>query len=353
MLAARWYGRRDIRVEDIPAPGAPPPGWVRLQVECCGLCGTDLEEYTAGPLNIPTRPHPLTGRMAPLTLGHEIAGIVDEAGAGVELESGARVAVEGSRSCGTCRWCRQGDLQLCPVSAQLGLHADGGLAEQVLTPAAGCVPVEPHVPAVHAALAEPLSVVVRAVRRSGLEPGASVGVLGTGSIGMLLLQVARTAGADTVVAVERHADRRLLGLKFGADVVVAPEEAEEALADLTGGTGIDVVFEAAGTPQATTAAVRLARRGGTAVLLGGYPEPARLDIMDLLGGEKRVIASLSHVITPDFADAVSLINRGKLELDPLISDRIGLPDVVKSGFDALLDAPAGHLKIMVGPARRR
>src|SRR5687768_9547414 len=96
MRAARWYGRGDVRVEDLPDLGAPPAGWVRVTVEACGICGTDVEEFTAGPNVVPVEPHPLTGRCAPLTLGHEAVGVVDVVGDGVDLEPGTRVAVEGN-----------------------------------------------------------------------------------------------------------------------------------------------------------------------------------------------------------------------------------------------------------------
>jgi (R,R)-butanediol dehydrogenase/meso-butanediol dehydrogenase/diacetyl reductase len=350
MLAARWFGRRDVRVEQVPELGAPPQGWARLRVESCGICGTDLEEYESGPVLIPVQPHPLTGQAAPLIIGHEVAGVVEEAGPHVTLEPGTRVAVDGNRYCGHCRWCRRAEYQLCVVSGQLGLHADGGLAEHMLAPAFMCIPYGAHTAADHAALAEPLAVAVRAVRRAELELNATVAVLGAGSIGLLVVQVARAAGAGTVLAVERHPHRRALALKLGADAAVAPEQAAEAAMDLTSGVGADAVIEAAGTPAAAAAAVQLARRGGTTVLLGVADGTAPLDILDFLIGEKRIVASLSHVYNTDFTTAVSLIDRNALQLEPLITDRIGLTEVVMAGFEALIDAPSAHLKVMVNPS---
>ncbi len=349
MLAARWFGRRDIRVEQVPEPGALPPGWLRLRVEACGICGTDVEEYESGPLVIPVKPHPLTGQAAPLTLGHEVAGVVEEVGPGVTLQPGTRVAVDGNRFCGRCRWCKRAEYHLCVTPGQLGLHADGGLAEQMLAPAFMCVPYGAHVPADHAALAEPLAVAVRAVRRARLDLDATVAVLGVGPVGLLAIQVARTAGAGAVLAIERHPHRRALALKLGADMAVTPEEAPEAAMAMTRGIGLDTVFEAAGTPDAVAAAVRLARRGGTTVLLGVFNGTASLDVLDILVGEKRILASLSHVYDTDFTTAVSLIDRNLLQLEPLISDRIRLTEVVKSGFEALVAAPSAHLKVMVNP----
>ena len=102
MLAARWCAREDVRVEEIADPGDPPAGWVRVKIEACGICGTDMEEYRAGPVLVPTEPHPLTGRCAPLTLGHEAVGIV-EVGSG-SLEAGTRVAIETNLFCGQSWW---------------------------------------------------------------------------------------------------------------------------------------------------------------------------------------------------------------------------------------------------------
>lgn len=349
MLAARWHGRADVRVEDVPDPGAPGAGWVRVRVEACGICGTDVEEYEAGPNIVPIEPHPLSGRCAPLTLGHEAVGVVEAAGAGVSLAEGTRVAIEANMFCGACWWCQRHEYQLCPQLASLGLMTDGGLAEVVLAPAYMCIPYGDHVPAVHAAFSEPLSVAVRAVSRAGVRLGSTVGVLGAGAVGLLTVQTARLAGAQMIVAIERLAERRALALQLGADVAVAPEEAADVAMDLTRGLGLDVTIEAAGNPAAAATAVRLARRGGRAVLLGVFDADVPIGMMDFLLGEKEVTASLSHVYDADFATAVALIDRGAVQVGPMISDLIPLSKVVEEGFKPLVADPAAHLKVIVTP----
>jgi (R,R)-butanediol dehydrogenase / meso-butanediol dehydrogenase / diacetyl reductase len=170
--ALRWHGRADVRLDDVPAPGEPGPGEVLLAVAWCGIFGTDIEEYRHGPVFIPVGgPNPLTGRAAPLTLGHEFSGTVVAVGAGVEApRPGERVAVDTLIFCGACYWCRRHLVQLCDRLAALGPMADGGLAESCLAPAYSCVPLPEGVGDEAGALAETLAVGVRALRRRRRAP---------------------------------------------------------------------------------------------------------------------------------------------------------------------------------------
>lgn len=350
MLAARWWGRKDVRVEQIPDPGPLDDGWVRVRVEACGICGTDMEEYELGPVLVPVRSHPLTHRCAPLTLGHEGVGVIEEVGPGVtSLTVGTRVAIETNLSCGTCWWCVRGQTQLCPMLASLGLMGDGALAEVMIAPASMCAPFSTDVPIDHAALAEPLSVAVRAVRKAGVQLGSIVGVVGAGTVGLLTVQVARLSGASTILVVDRLKQRRDLAIKLGADAAVSPEDAAEAALAMSDGRGLDICVEAAGNAAAAEAAIRLTRKGGRSMLLGVFDAPVQVPMIDILMGEKEVHASLSHNFNTDFLPAVDLIDRGVVELAPLITDRIALADVVDQGFLALAGAPEDHLKIIVYP----
>jgi (R,R)-butanediol dehydrogenase / meso-butanediol dehydrogenase / diacetyl reductase len=349
MLATRWHARHDIRVDDVPEPGAPPPGWVRIRVEACGICGTDIEEYTDGPVMVPVaEPHPLTGGVAPLILGHETVGVVEEVADGVELAPGTRVAVETNVFCGSCYWCRRGDFQLCEQLASLGLMGDGGLAEQMIAPAYTCVPYGAHVSATTAVLSEPLSVAVRAVRRGGVGAGSIVGIVGAGAVGLLTAQVARAAGAELVVVLERHERRRALALAQGADAALDPAQAAEAVLDLTGGIGLDVAFEAAGSAAAVLAAFRLARRGGRVVVMGVSAEQVKIPVLNLVLGEKEIVASLSHTYDADFAEAVRLLDDGRIDTTGVVSDAVQLDRAVDA-FDLLVAEPGEHLKVVVVP----
>src|SRR5258707_13395777 len=121
MLAAVYHGRRDVRVQEWPAPPHPQPGWVTVAITYCGICGTDTEEYLHGPVVIPTSPHPLTGAQAPLVLGHEGTGVVRAAGAGSGIDPGTRVGLENSVGCGLCAACLGGNPPLCPHPARDGV----------------------------------------------------------------------------------------------------------------------------------------------------------------------------------------------------------------------------------------
>jgi (R,R)-butanediol dehydrogenase/meso-butanediol dehydrogenase/diacetyl reductase len=350
MLAARWWGRKDVRVEEIPDPGPLADGWIRVRIEACGICGTDMEEYELGPVLVPPTRHPLSHTCAPLTLGHEGVGVVEEIGPGVtSLAVGTRVAIETNLSCGTCWWCVRGQTQLCPMLASLGLMGDGALAEYMVAPATMCAAFSTDVPVDHAALAEPLSVAVRAVRKAGVQVGSIVGVVGAGTVGLLTTQVARLSGASTILVVDRLKQRRDLAVKLGADMAVAPEDAAEAALALSDGRGLDIAIVAAGNAAAAEAAIRLTRKGGRSMLLGVFDAPVMVPMIDMLMGEKEVHASLSHNFDTDFLPAVDLIDRGVVELAPLITDRIALGDVVEQGFVALARAPEEHLKIIVYP----
>jgi (R,R)-butanediol dehydrogenase / meso-butanediol dehydrogenase / diacetyl reductase len=340
MLAVRWHARGDVRVEEVPPPGPPGPGDVQLAVSWCGICGTDMEEWLSGPVFIPVEPHPITGAQAPLVLGHEFAGSVTAVGDGVTgLRPGQRVAVDTIVCCGRCRWCRRGEVSRCPDLGALGLHGDGGLAPLCNAPARMCLPVPDAVADDEAALAEPLAVAVRALRRGGLAPGERVAVVGAGAVGLMAVQTAVAFGADRVAVVEPLAERRALAIRLGADRAVPPEEAASLEAD--------VAVECAGTPDGVLTALAALGTGGRAVLLGIITEAVPIAPMDLVRGEKTLIGSLSHVWDEDFRIALGLLGRGAVAAAPLISDRIPLAAAVSGGLILLRDEPEKHVKILV------
>lgn len=343
MKAARWFGRGDVRVVDVAVP-TPGPGEVLVAVSLCGICGSDVEEYRDGPVVVPTSPHPLTGRSAPLTLGHEVVGVVEEVGDGVGLAPGTPVVPDVVLGCGTCWWCARGDYPLCERGAALGLQGDGGLAEFMVAPAARCVVVPSGLSWETAVFAEPVSVAVRAMAKAGDVAGAVVAVVGGGAIGLLVEQVARAHGAASVVVVEPDAGRGMV-----AETSTQPDQAAELVRGLTGGRGADVVVECAGVPTAVSAAVALCRRGGTVVLLGVNPSPVDFPAMDVVLGEKRIVGSASHRWDTDLTAAVAMLHSGHVRVGHLPTRTVSLAEVP----GVLADPPRDVVKTIVAVTTSR
>jgi (R,R)-butanediol dehydrogenase / meso-butanediol dehydrogenase / diacetyl reductase len=354
MQAARWHGRGDVRVEEVAQP-QPGPGELLLRVAWCGICGTDVEEYLTGPAIIPTDvPNPLTGRAAPITLGHEFAGTVEALGEGVNgIRVGERIVPEVVLFCGACFFCRHHEYALCLKWAALGLMADGGLAELAVVPAATCVRLPDSLSDEEGALVEPTEVAVRAVRKSELRLGETVAVIGGGTIGLLVVQVARAAGASAVYVVEPRAARRSLAVELGATASfdLAQDGAQATLREVCGGVGPDVVFECAGAAETADLAVHTARKGGRIVLVGIRAERVLLSTLEIVLGEKHLVGSVQHHYDEDLPQAVRLLAEGRVRVRPLITGRVPLARVVEDGLRVLAEHPDHHLKIIVGPHR--
>lgn len=350
MSAVRWWGRGDVRVDTVPVPAEVPDGWVLVEVLACGICGTDLEEYRDGPIVVPLTPHPLTGRHAPLTMGHETVGRVLVSNAEGGPESGTIVAVEGNLHCGQCFWCRRHEYTLCAQLASLGQGADGGLADYVVAPAYTCIPVPHGIAAINAVLAEPLSVVCRALRRNHDQVhDAHVVIFGAGTIGLLALQAALAMGARDVRMVDPNPGRADLAISLGASDYLDPVDVGE-LADSYQAGGPDLAIECAGRPVAVESALACVRRGGTALLLGVHDADARFNLLRFLIEEKRIVSSLSHVYDEDVPQALELMSAGRVRTTELVTAVVPLTRAVTDGFEAL-QQPGRQIKVIVVPDR--
>lgn len=346
MRAARWYAPRDVRVESVPEP-QPGPADVVLRVEWCGLCGTDVHEYLHGPVLIPSRPHPLTGQVPPVTLGHEFCGTVTAMGAEAPFRAGDRVTASACLVCHECAWCRAGQTNLCAKLGSIGLCADGGLAEFVRVPAYTVHPVPAGVSTEIGALAEPTAVAVHACRRGRVRPGDTVAVVGAGTIGLLVLQVARADGAAAVFSIEPIAARRELAAALGATPFDSSAAVDKEIAAATDNRRADVVFECTGSLAGIDTALRVSGKGGRVVLVGIYRDRSPAPWARLQAHEKEVIGSSAY--TDDFPAALGLLASGAVQGARLITDRIELDHLEREGLRPLVDEPAQHLKILVRP----
>jgi len=351
MKAAKWYGKKDIRVEEVPVPPAPKPGEVQVKVAWCGICGSDLHEYLAGPIFIPMEPHPLTGVKAPLILGHEFSGEVVAVGEGVEtVKVGDIVAPDACQHCGVCVTCREGRYNVCEKLAFTGLMAEGAFAELVNVPAELCYVLPKGFDLEAASLIEPLATGFKAVRLADSLLGQTVVVIGAGTIGLGTIMCAKAAGASTVISIETAAARKVLAKECGADMILDPKECDVVaeIKKLTKGSGADVSFECVGHKTTGPLAIDVIRNHGKAVIVGIFEEPSAFNFFSLSGTDKVVIGTLAYTID-DFQGVANLLASGQIKAEPLITGKIKLDDIVEKGFEELVNNKATNIKIIVSP----
>jgi (R,R)-butanediol dehydrogenase/meso-butanediol dehydrogenase/diacetyl reductase len=352
MKAAVWHGREDVRIEKVREPPAPPLGQIQVKVSWCGICGTDLHEYTGGPLYIPLdRPHPLTRVQAPVIIGHEMSGEVMAVGEGVaNFAVGDRVVACPIVGCGKCRWCQSGSMAQCDRVAFLGTSWTGGaLAERLNLNAYQCYHLTDAISDEIGALVEPFSATVRAVAQGTPGPDDNVAIVGAGPIGLMALMAARSRGVKRVVAVETS-ERRMLAAKLcGADLVIDPthSNAEKRGLEITDGEGFDLVMECAGQPASALTAAKLARTRGRLVIMGVFEKPAALDLTDIVFREKTISGSMSGYGFYD--ETIRMMSNPSFRGELLITDHIGLDDLIGKGYHGLLHEKDKHIKILVRP----
>ena len=335
MRAAVFEGNGRLAITERPIPRIVRPDDVLIEVEACGICGTDVHILETPP------GHPAT---AGTILGHEVIGIVRENGAeAFGAEIGDRVAVAPNLSCGACAWCRRGLTNHCENFTTLGIFRDGGLASFVVAPARACHAISRRLPREIAALAEPVSCVVNGIEQARLLPGEHVAIIGAGPIGLIFLALLRAAGAGRAVVVEPGEARRQLAKRLGADACVDPAggPVAEQIVDALGGSGADVVVDAVGNQMAT--AIASARKGGR-VLLFGMDANATREVrqFDITRNELTVFGT--YVGANTFPRAIQALESGAVDLSPIVTDRVGL-EQLPGAIEALRDGRA--VKVVV------
>jgi (R,R)-butanediol dehydrogenase/meso-butanediol dehydrogenase/diacetyl reductase len=335
--AVRWHGAKDLRLETVhlPAPGA---GEVLVRVAYCGVCGSDLHEIADGPHAIPVdRPHPLSGAVAPLTLGHEFSGEVAATGPGVEaLPVGAPVAVEPNYRCGRCTACREGRTEVCAAFGFAGLMGDGGMAEYALVPAYMVHRLPDGFDLAVAAVLEPAAVALHAVRRSTFEAGQTAVVVGLGPVGLIVCALLREAGAARIIGLDPVPARRELARRFGVHAVLASDA--DAVEELAGGDGAHVAFEVVGSQAAVDLALSSLRSGGELLLLG-LVDTLMIPAFDMVNAELRITTSVGY--RDCHPELVRLVTAGRLDLAALVSDVVALADAPAALLDMAAGSPTG------------
>ena len=346
MKALRWYKQKDLRLDNIDEPIAKK-GEVKIRVEWCGICGSDLHEYTAGPIFIPAEtPHPLTGEKAPIVMGHEFSGQVIEIGEGVtKVQVGDRVAVEPVYSCGECDACKQGKYNLCAKMGFYGLAGGGGgFSEFTSVPEHMIHKLPETVSYEQGALVEPSAVALHAVRQSKLQVGDEVAVFGTGPIGLLVIEALKAAGAAKIYAVELSEQRRQKAEELGA-IAIDPNDGDvvEQIQKLTNG-GVTVAFEVTGVPVVLTQAINSTKFNGETMIVSIFEKEAAIHPQNIVMKERTVTGIIGY--RDVFPAVISLMAQGYFPADKLVTKRITLDEVIDEGFEGLLKE-RNHIKILV------
>jgi (R,R)-butanediol dehydrogenase/meso-butanediol dehydrogenase/diacetyl reductase len=347
--ALRFHAARDLRVEEVREPSDPGPGEVVVRVATCGICGTDLHEYVAGPIVTPVEPHPLTGARNPQILGHEFAGDVVAVGAGVtRVAEGDRVAIMPLAYCGQCAYCRRGFQHLCATMACVGLsHAWGGMAELATVAEYQVVRLPDGVTHRQGALIEPTAVAAYGVERGGVGPGDRVLVTGAGPIGALAALCARAAGASTVYVSEPNPARRARAEQLGVAVVLDPASIDvpEYLREQSDGLGVDVAIECSGHPSGFTTAIRSLRRRGTLAQTGLFVGETSVEPMLWALNDLTIVGTWCYWVY-DFDRIAAQIAAGDLPVERVVTSSVtlgGAPDA----FARLASGTADEIKVLV------
>jgi len=332
MRAAVYHSNADVRIEerDVPSIG---PGEALMRIEASGICGSDVLEW-------------YRIRKAPVVLGHEVAGVIEKVGQGVDhLSPGDRVVASHHVPCNTCRYCLSGHDTLCDTLRTTSFDP-GGFCEYVRLPAInvdrGVYPIPDGVSFEIASFTEPLACVIRAQRRAALPPGHRVLVLGSGLAGLLHVAAAPTSGASTVTATDIVLSRLEAARSLGAATNLATDDLPPDCADLT------IVCTAA--PRALEQALACTDRGGT-ILLFALPEPGSTFPMPMheLWKDGVTITSSYAGNRDDHLAALALLSSGRIDVAPLITHRLPLAETAE-GFRLVAEA-RDALKVIIEPQR--
>jgi L-idonate 5-dehydrogenase len=326
MKALIIHAPGDLRIEDVPTPDTGP-GQLRVKVRCGGICGSDLHYYQHGGFG--------TVRIRqPMILGHEVSGIIEAVGSAAgHFEVGQRVAVSPSRPCGHCRYCQQGLQNHCLDMRYYGSamrmpHVQGAFRQELVVDATQAHLLADSVGDAEGAMAEPLSVALHAVRRAGPLLGKNVLITGCGPIGALLVVAARRAGATHIAVTDVAAAPLRSAAKVGADEAINVAQEPSALERYEADKGFfDVLFEASGNEKALTGAFGALRPRGIVVQVG-LGGTMTLPINTIVAKEFDVRGAFRF--HEEFATAVALLNKGLVDVQPLISASLPYRDAARA-----------------------
>ncbi|EMF15021.1 GroES-like protein [Sphaerulina musiva SO2202] len=375
MKAARYYGNHDIRIDQVEEP-TPGEGQLIVDVEWCGICGSDLHEYLTGPSNlIPTPANPTpSGVHIPITMGHELCGRVRHPPPGSQFKHNDPVMIDPRITCRNYNHpsssspssspspCLPCSSHLSHCCSQLGYVGGttgfGGFGQVVVISEDRLLPLPPSISLEHAAVIEPLSVVHHAIKISSI-PADSwkekfVFVIGGGPIGFALLLILKALGAEKVMVSEPTATRRRQVSEVAWKVVdPVGENVVERVSEWTGGKGVEVVFDCAGVEVGLKSGMEVLRNYGLYVMVAVWPKPITIPCWTFLAKHITMKGTLIFADS-DMEEVIAMMAAGKLAgYEKLVTGRIALDDIVKEGFEELVNHKDEHIKILVTPNRRR
>ena len=353
MKAVRYYGKEDIRVEQVAEPDAIGARQIRIKPLACGICGTDLHEFAVGPIVTSKTPHKFTGASLPQILGHEFSAEVLETGAEVQrLSRGDRISIQPLVMPLDDYYSRRGLNHLSPSMGCIGLSWPwGGMGQMAVINDYNANLIPPGVSNDQGALVEPTAVALYGVDRAKVGGGSSVLITGAGPIGALAVLACHAVGATKIFVSEPNGNRRRQIEAFGVtEAVLDPgkDDILQILRDATEeGVGVDSAIECSGIEAALNLCVEAIRNRGTVAQVGLHVKRASVDPARWALKDITVEATWCYPVTM-WPRVISLIESGKLPVEKIITGRIKAEQVVEKGFRTLLDPRGDQLKILVG-----
>jgi len=315
MKALRLFGPNDLRLHEEPEP-APTQNDRLLRVTAVGLCGSDLHWIDQGGIGD-------AQLKKPLILGHEFAGVIEKG-----PQRGQRVAVDPAAPCLACRYCQEGNPNLCEQLRFAGHgEEDGALREKLCWPKSCLHPLPDEMTDIEGVMLEPLGIALHALDLGHVQPGMTVGIFGCGPIGLLLLQLVRTAGATRIIVTDRLIHRLEAAKSFGATttVLASGEHEHQEIWSATDGEGVDIAFEAAGENRAVETAIQ-AIRPGRQVILIGIPENDRTMFTASIARRKGLTIKIVRRMKHTYPRAIHLVQSGRVDLESLVTHRFPIFD---------------------------
>ena len=340
-LVLSQYKQLDLVDLPVPQPGGDD---LLVRVRSCGICGSDVHGFDGS-----------TGRrIPPVVMGHEAAGVVEAIGSAVTgFCPGDRVTFDSTVFCGSCFYCRKGQVNLCDDREVIGVSTPdfrraGAFAEYVTVPARIAYRLPDTMPFEHAAMIEAVSVAVHAVSLTRLALEDTVVVIGAGMIGTLTLQAALLAGAGKVLVLDLGESRLALARRLGAAATCNPAQTDAIsfIREATCGRGADAVLECVGNRRTVALAVDSVRKGGTVTLVGNVTPTVEVGLQSIVTRQVRLQGSCAS--SGEYPQCISLMSRGAIQVEPLISAVAPLAEG-PAWFDRLYAGESGLLKVVLQP----